>query len=882
MIGRTFQLLFPLALLFLPGLTSHAESPTATVRLNEIQVIGTHNSYHLEPSKPVMDLIEGVSADVAKSIAYAHKPLEDQLGPLGIRQLEWDLYADPEGGLFAEPAARKMIANGGGNPGPSHDPEGVLKKPGLKILHSPDFDFLTTSLTFKHALASLRQWSRAHPDHVPILVLIELKESSASPFGVKPVAFDRAQLDGVDAEILSVFERSEILTPDAVRGNAETLREVIVGQGWPLLDSVRGKVMFALDNGGSLRDRYVDGHPSLRDRLLFATVDEADPAAAWFKINDPIREFDRIQRLVKAGFLVRTRADSNTRQARENDPEQRNRAFASGAQFVSTDYPEPNPGFSAYHVRFDGGMVARTNPVSGRADLRGTDMEAPTSWIECEGAYGGHLQGVATDGEFFYWSHTVALVKTDLKGKVLKQIEVPNHHGDLTLRDGEVFVAVEFGPFNRPAGQSDPWVYVYSADTLAFLRKHRVPELVHGSGGIAYGDGRFVVVGGLPGDYQQNYAFEYNEAFEFVKRHVLPSGQTKLGIQTAGYVDGRWWFGCYGSPGNPGLLVADKTFRLVGQAPTDFSFGVERFHDNTLLRGECFAENKRGKVALLRGPGPELEAVPVQVRFAAYNVLFGIWAAPEHVAAMFKPYDLDIIGFNEVPGGDWTERVGGFLGMNHAYVGRISSANHKDKFKSILSRTPLTNQHEIEMVDHAGWSPASLVGAETTVRGTSLLVYSTHIPGRPSVEGSAAEFIAESVIPQANSKGANLVLLGDLNNRPGEATLKRIEASGMQSMWESLNIRTEALSTHRHMESGKESGVIDHLYFAEASKARAIEGGVIYNAFNSPGADKAMSIHKEAWKQYGKPLSDHRPVWAVIQFPPPNQESERGSGPAER
>ena len=85
--------------------------------------------------------------------------------------------------------------------------------------------------------------------------------------------------------------------------------------------------------------------------------------------------FARIQDLVKAGFLVRTRADADTMEARKNDPTRRERALASGAQFISTDYPEPNPAFSPYQVRFAGGGVARANPVSAPAGPAGVDLE---------------------------------------------------------------------------------------------------------------------------------------------------------------------------------------------------------------------------------------------------------------------------------------------------------------------------------------------------------------------------------------------------------------------------------------------------------------------------------------------------------------------------
>lgn len=490
---------------------------------------------------------------------------------------------------------------------------------------------------------------------------------------------------------------------------------------------------------------------------------------------------------------------------------------------------------------------------------------ATTEWIECEGAYGGHLQGVASDGKSIFWSHTVQLVKTDLHGKAQISIDVPSHHGDLTLYDEKVYVAVELGQFNHPPGKSNPWVYVYASNTLELMQKHPVPELVHGAGGIAFNDGRFVIVGGLPGNLEQNYAFEYDTAFNFLSKHVLFSGQTRLGIQTAHFMDDHWWFGCYGSPNNPGLLKADNQFRLIGQSPKNFSYGIAKLDRNTVLRGECFADNTRGRVVLSRNQLPQVKAVPTRIRLAAYNVLFGTWGEPDVIGEMFKPYHLDIIGFSEVPDGDWTKRVGEVLDMDHAYVGKISSANHEDKYKSILSRTPLSRPHEIK-IEASGWSPASLVGAETVIRGKRLLIYSTHIPGRPEVPGSAAAIIAKNVIPQALDRSKNVVILGDLNNRPGDTTLEQIEATGMRSMWADLALNTSRLSTHQHIESGNESGIIDHIYFSAQSRAKAIRGGIIYNAFNHPDADKTSPRYKTDWKTYGKPLSDHRPIWSELEF----------------
>ena len=60
--------------------------------------------------------------------------------------------------------------------------------------------------------------------------------------------------------------------------------------------------MFALDNEDHVRDLYLEMHSALHGQLCFASVAESHPQAAWFKINDPVAEFDRIRRLVGEAF----------------------------------------------------------------------------------------------------------------------------------------------------------------------------------------------------------------------------------------------------------------------------------------------------------------------------------------------------------------------------------------------------------------------------------------------------------------------------------------------------------------------------------------------------------------------------------------------------
>jgi hypothetical protein len=93
------------------------------------------------------------------------------------------------------------------------------------------------------------------------------------------------------------------------------------------------------------------------------------------KRNDPVNGFEGIRQLVKDGFLVRTRADADTVEARANDTERRDRALASGAQIISTDYPAPDFRFSDYHVRLPDKAVARVNPISGPASTQGQPVK---------------------------------------------------------------------------------------------------------------------------------------------------------------------------------------------------------------------------------------------------------------------------------------------------------------------------------------------------------------------------------------------------------------------------------------------------------------------------------------------------------------------------
>jgi len=223
--------------------------------------------------------------------------------------------------------------------------------------------------------------------------------------------------------------------------------------------------------------------------------------------------------------------------------------------------------------------------------------------VVCEGTYPHHLQGVCIDSASIYWSFTTTLVKTDLAGKVQQEVAVANHHGDLCHHEGKLYVAVNLGKFNDSRGNADSWIYVYDTNTLREVARHEVQEVFHGAGGIGFCDGHFYVVGGLPEGVQENYIYQYDDRFNFVRKHNVKSGHTRLGIQTATFAHGRWWFGCYGNPAI--LLVTDADFKLRGRYEFDCSLGIESLAGNRMLAASGRCEKGQGCTGSVRVALPD-------------------------------------------------------------------------------------------------------------------------------------------------------------------------------------------------------------------------------------------------------------------------------------
>jgi hypothetical protein len=368
-----------------------------SLQINQIQVVGTHNSYAMPADPRVMALMAprlsmlmqsmvktlspdkaaamqdehpGGITDMAKTLDYVQMPLQAQLRS-GVRSLEIDMQPDPKGGAYADPLPyRQLREQGVTDLAPIYRDE--LSKPGMKVFHVADLDFRSQCPTLKSCLTILKQWSDSEPNHSPVFILLEPKLSGldkAIPGAAVVSPFDKAAFEEVDDSIRTILGRDKVFTPDDLRGDMPTLEAAALAKRWPTVAQARGKFLFLyLVPGMNLPAfaPYLDGRPSLQGRMAFVQGKAGMAHTAFMLFDNALTRGADIRDAVQKGYLVRTRADIDTADARKGDGARRDAALASGAQIVSTDYlTAPNIYANRYHLApFVGGW--RCNALTAR------------------------------------------------------------------------------------------------------------------------------------------------------------------------------------------------------------------------------------------------------------------------------------------------------------------------------------------------------------------------------------------------------------------------------------------------------------------------------------------------------------------------------------
>jgi hypothetical protein len=299
------------------------------LRLDHVQVKGTHNSYHLRPSE-----------EAPAPWDYDMPSLGDQLDLYGVRQIELDFWYDRATDTF-------------------------------DVFHAALVDPVTNCTPLSACLGEVNTWSENHPDHLPVFVLLEVKNSQTDEVTTDVDAF----IASFEREVEAAFGRDRLLTPADVKGDAATLQEA-VADGWPTLGEVRGKVMNVIWDEGPFATTYSHGDGHLDDRLMFVRGRTEFGFGVFTKEDDlgvagaPERAAHDIGR----GFLVRTRSDTDGREAREGDLARFEQALASGSHMISTDFPRGTE-VDGYVMDMPEGTPARCNPVTAPAECTPAALE---------------------------------------------------------------------------------------------------------------------------------------------------------------------------------------------------------------------------------------------------------------------------------------------------------------------------------------------------------------------------------------------------------------------------------------------------------------------------------------------------------------------------
>ena len=350
------------------GAREVGQDMTGQLRINDIQNIGTHNSYHTNPlAGPVVRFIKRRYPWFDHNhYLYSYPSLYEQLEHQGVRHLELDIFADPEGGKF-NTIPINALAN---LPVERNIP--ALERPGFKVLHIPQLDPNSNCWTLIDCLMDIRKWSDKHPRHQPIFIIIEVKDvdyAGVAPY-LKIPPFSDADFSAIETEILSVFPRERIITPDDVQGSYSSLEEAVLSQGWPLLEESRGKVFFT----------QYHGRPQLntKGRLLFPQVEPGNSGAAILIVEDILADADKVREWVSKGYLVRTRTGKDMQEVRDNDYTKFKAALENGVHFISTDTPVPNAVNPDFVIQIPLGKPARCNPVTSPQGCVPEDIEDPS------------------------------------------------------------------------------------------------------------------------------------------------------------------------------------------------------------------------------------------------------------------------------------------------------------------------------------------------------------------------------------------------------------------------------------------------------------------------------------------------------------------------
>lgn len=141
----------------------------------------------------------------------------------------------------------------------------------ILFYHIQMWDQLSHCVCYHQCLQNIKNWSDQNPEHFPLYIILEPK-SMPGPIGEDSWARNNEptleNLLLLEQQIIQIFG-DKIVTPDALRGDKETVHENIMNGQMPSLDDMKGRVFFLLWDMDEIRDFYQKDTNGLRGRAFF-------------------------------------------------------------------------------------------------------------------------------------------------------------------------------------------------------------------------------------------------------------------------------------------------------------------------------------------------------------------------------------------------------------------------------------------------------------------------------------------------------------------------------------------------------------------------------------------------------------------------------------
>lgn len=298
------------------------------VKLNEIAILGTHNSYQTLATKETRLLMSIIDTITLKKLDldtfdFEMDTLTDQL-EMGIRNVEIDIE--------------------------TLDKDGKIE---FKVTHNTIVDNASSAYDFKKAMEEIKLWSDNNPGHLPVYVIIEPKSFVVEVNGMKKFSLNYAQeLEKVLAETFG----DSLLTPDDMLRDYSSFKEMRENDDWLTLKEAQGKVIVLLHDC-DVTESYIALDESIRTQKMFPMLrydDRNESYTSFILENDAFRANERkAENINGSNLIVRTRADVYP----EYSDERYEAVEACGSQIITTDFPEKVNSDADHFYSFQGKKV---------------------------------------------------------------------------------------------------------------------------------------------------------------------------------------------------------------------------------------------------------------------------------------------------------------------------------------------------------------------------------------------------------------------------------------------------------------------------------------------------------------------------------------------